>query len=342
MSGREPPEIAYLSGRQAPVGALERLHYRLLEYRPYAWTAMAAARLGLTRRPAVILLPYAWLAVFFLTPFLIVLKLSFAESVLASPPYTPLLEWVEEADGLRLKLLVSLESYRMVFSDDLYLRSYLGSLRIAGISTAIALVIGFPIAYGMARAPAAWKLPLVVLAILPFWTSFLIRVYAWIGILKNEGLLNAFLLWLGVIETPLIILNTDIAVYFGVVYAYLPFMILPLYANLEKMDLRLIEAAADLGCRPAKAFWLITVPLAWPGIAAGCLLVFIPAMGEFVTPDLLGGADTLMIGKTLWVEFFNNRDWPLASAVAVLLVLMLVVPMAAFQHQQTRARGRTP
>jgi len=200
--------------------------------------------------------------------------------------------------------------------------------------------VGFPIAYAMARAPRAWQASLVMLVILPFWTSFLIRVYAWIGILKNEGMLNGVLRWIGVIDKPLIILNTDIAVYIGIVYSYLPFMVLPLYANLVRMDRSLLEAAADLGCRPAGAFWKITVPLARPGIVAGCFLVFIPAVGEFVIPDLLGGSGTLMSGRILWTEFFSNRDWPVASAVAVILLLVLIVPIVLFQRHQQAQRER--
>ena len=339
---RRPPHpdsgIAYLSGRvQPPLHPIERLHFRLLAFAPYAASCRLMPALGLTRRAMVIALPFAWLGFFFLLPFLIVLKLSFAAVVLASPPYTALFAWVEEAEGAAFRIQMTLENYRALFAEDLYLDSYLNSLKIAALSTLMALAIGFPMAYGMARAPRAWRWPLLVLVILPFWTSFLIRVYAWIGILKNEGFLNAALLAAGIIDAPLVILNTDIAVYFGIVYSYLPFMVLPLYATLEKMDLTLLEAAADLGCRPVKAFWLITVPLARPGIIAGCLLVFIPAAGEFVTPDLLGGADTQMIGKTLWVEFFQNRDWPLSSAAAVVLVILLVAPIVAFERLQGRA-----
>ncbi len=331
------PDIAYLSGRAAlPLHALERLHYRLLAFAPYAAAWRLMARLGLTWTGMVIALPFAWLGFFFLLPFLIVFKLSFAEVVLASPPYTPLFAWAGDAAGAALRIQLSLENYQALFGEDLYVFSYLNSLKIAGLSTLMALGLGFPMAYGMARAPRAWRAPLLVLVILPFWTSFLIRVYAWIGILKNEGFLNALLLGAGIIDTPLVILNTDAAVYFGIVYSYLPFMVLPLYATLEKMDLTLLEAAADLGCRPLKAFWRITVPLARPGIVAGCLLVFIPAAGEFVTPDLLGGADTMMIGKTLWVEFFQNRDWPLSSAAAVVLVILLVAPIVAFERLQAR------
>ena len=228
------------------------------------------------------------------------------------------------------------ENFAWLASDALYINAYLSSLKIAFISTVISLMIGFPIAYGMARVAVEWRPTLMMLVILPFWTSFLIRIYAWIGILKSEGLLNQFLLWLGVIDTPLIILNTNIAVYIGIVYAYLPFMILPIYATLEKLDGSLLEAAEDLGCSRFTAFWLITAPLARPGIIAGCFLVFIPAVGEFVIPDILGGSDTLMIGKILWTEFFSNRDWPVASAVAVVLLLVLIIPIVMFQKFQER------
>ncbi|MCW5751700.1 MAG: ABC transporter permease subunit [Alphaproteobacteria bacterium] len=290
------------------------------------------------RRLLVVAVPYLWLALFFLAPFLIVLKLSFAEVVLARPPFTPLIELLDEAGNLYLQVRLNIGNYLLLFSDDLYLRSYLNSLRIALVSTAITLAIGYPMAYAMARAPERARALLLMLVILPFWTSFLIRVYAWIGILKNEGLLNAALTGIGLIDEPLVILNTDWGVYIGIVYSYLPFMVLPLYASLEKMDLTLLEAAADLGSPPWKSFWSVTVPLSLPGILAGCLLVFIPAMGEFVIPDLLGGSETVMIGKTLWAEFFNNRDWPLASAIAVILLLLLVVPIVLFQRQQA-ARG---
>ncbi|MCP4009259.1 MAG: ABC transporter permease subunit [Proteobacteria bacterium] len=295
-----------------------------------------ADKLGLRGRGLVIGLPYLWLLLFFLFPFAIVLKLSFSEIAIAIPPYSPLWSWV---DGIYLKIQLSFESYQLLFEDALYIKAYLNSLKIATISTILTLLIGYPMAYGMVRAPAQWRTTLLMLVILPFWTSFLIRVYAWIGILKNEGLLNLLLLKLGIISDPLTMLNTDFAVYIGIVYSYLPFMVLPLYANLEKLDGSLLEAASDLGCRPIKAFWAVTIPLSIPGIVAGCFLVFIPAVGEFVIPDLLGGSDTLMIGKTLWVEFFNNRDWPLASAVAVLLLLILIIPIVLFQKFQERANA---
>ena len=286
-------------------------------------------------RGSVIASPYLWLLVFFLVPFVIVLKISVAEVRLAIPPYTPLFSWPA---GGAFELFAIADNYRLLIEDSLYIRAYANSLKIAALSTALALLMGFPLAYAMARAPRAWQASLVMLVILPFWTSFLIRVYAWIGILKNEGLLNGFLRWLGLIDEPLVILNTDIAVYIGIVYSYLPFMVLPLYANLVRMDRSLLEAAADLGCRPTGAFWKITVPLARPGIVAGCLLVFIPAVGEFVIPDLLGGSGTLMIGRILWSEFFRNRDWPVASAAAVILLLVLIVPIVLFQRHQQRQR----
>ena len=298
-----------------------------------AGTLAPPRRSGLGRA-VLIGLPYLWLLLFFLVPFAIVLKLSFSEVAMAQPPYLPLAEWLEDAGYYYLQIRLNLSNFLTIVQDSLYVRAYLTSIKIAAISTLLTLLVGFPIAYGMARAPERWRPTLLMLVILPFWTSFLIRVYAWIGILKNEGLLNGLLLWTGLIAQPLVILQTLTAVYIGIVYSYLPFMILPIYANLEKHDPTLIEAAVDLGCTPIAAFWKVTIPLAIPGIVAGCFLVFIPAVGEFVIPDLLGGSDTLMIGKVLWTEFFNNRDWPLASAVAILLLLLLVVPIALFQRQQ--------
>lgn len=333
-ANREPAaKVAFMSGPAASAGGLAGLHGRLLLFRPYKGLVALLARLGVTGRNAVIAIPYLWLLAFFLAPFLIVLKISVAEVQIAAPPYTPLFTFVE--DGW-IAIQASLGNYEFLFDDPLYVAAYVSSLKIALISTFLTLLVGYPIAYGMARAPRRWRFALLMMVILPFWTSFLIRVYAWIGILKKEGLLNLALMALGVIDQPLTILNTDTAVYIGIVYSYLPFMVLPLYANLEKMDLSLLEAAADLGCRPIKAFWVITVPLSLAGIIAGSFLVFIPAMGEFVIPDLLGGSETLMIGKTLWSEFFNNRDWPLSSAVAVILLLVLVVPIVLFQRLQER------
>ncbi|MBO6755110.1 MAG: ABC transporter permease subunit [Roseibium sp.] len=286
---------------------------------------------------ALIAVPYLWLFVFFLAPFFIVFKISLSQVAIAIPPYFPTFDlaegWAALVENLRE---LSAENYLWLTQDDLYWKSYMSSVIIAGVSTMLTLLVGYPIAYGMARSPKAWRPTLLMLVILPFWTSFLIRVYAWIGILKNEGLLNQLLLTLGVISEPLTILNTNIAVYIGIVYSYLPFLVLPLYASLEKLDESLLEAAEDLGCPPWQAFWKITLPLSLPGIIAGCFLVFIPAVGEFVIPDLLGGSDTLMIGKTLWVEFFANRDWPVSSAVAVILLLLLVIPIVLFQNQQQK------
>ncbi len=285
----------------------------------------------------VVLIPYVWLLVLFLVPFLIVFKISFSLTAVAQPPYTPVISFADGWQGLVDSFReFTIDNYLWLTEDALYLRAYLSSLWIAFISTLLALIIGYPIAYGMARAPKKWQATLVMLVILPFWTSFLIRVYSWIGILKKEGLLNQFLLWVGVIDDPLTILNTNWAVYIGIVYSYLPFMVLPLYAALERLDHTLLEAAADLGSPPTRSFWQITFPLSLPGVIAGCFLVFIPVTGEFVIPELLGGSDTLMIGKTLWSEFFNNRDWPLASAVAVILLLILVIPIVLFQNMEQR------
>ncbi|HUC66446.1 MAG TPA: ABC transporter permease subunit [Stellaceae bacterium] len=275
------------------------------------------------RRRAVLALPYAWLVLFFLVPFLISLKISVAESVIGIPPYSALID----TSGGSWRLDLSGESYRRLFTDDLYVVAYLNAVKFAGISTVFCLLLGYPLAYGIVRAPRRLRSLLLLLVILPFWTSFLIRVYAWIGLLKENGLINNVLLTLGLIHQPLILLNNAFAVYVGIVYSYLPFMVLPLYAQLEKLDPALLEAAADLGCRPWQAFLRVTLPLSMPGIAAGALLVFIPAVGEFVIPSLLGGPDTLMIGKVLWDEFFANHDWPMASAVAVAMLLLLLLPM---------------
>jgi len=298
-----------------------------------------ARALNAMKNRLVIIVPYIWLLFFFLVPFIIVFKISLSQSAISMPPYTPALDF---GDGL-LAILgqikeLSFDNYLWLTQDALYFNAYVSSLTIAGVSTILTLIVGYPIAYGMARAPATLRPTLLMLVILPFWTSFLIRVYAWIGILKPEGLLNQFLQGIGLINEPLIIMNTNTAIYIGIVYSYLPFMILPLYSALEKMDYSLIEAAQDLGCTPLSAFWKITFPLSIPGVVAGCLLVFIPAVGEFVIPDLLGGSQTLMIGRTLWNEFFNNRDWPVASAVAIILLLVLVVPIMIFQYTQARAQ----
>ena len=330
--GRPPPPTSISPGAQTtPLEVLDRTLPPLSAYGMLARCGQWLERHG---RRLVVIAPYAWLAVFFAVPFLIVLKISFSEAVLALPPYAPLVEWLEQEGLSYLNIRLNLSNYLFLLQDPLYREAYLNSLAIAGLATLLTLAVGLPLAYAIARAPERWRGALVMMVILPFWTSFLIRVYAWIGILKNEGLLNALLLWLGLIDQPLVILNTNVAVYIGIVYSYLPFMVLPIYASFEKMDPSLVEAAVDLGSSPVKAFWTITMPIARPGIIAGCLLVFIPAVGEFVIPDLLGGSETLMIGRTLWVEFFNNRDWPLASAVAIVLLVVLIAPIMTFQRQQ--------
>jgi len=288
------------------------------------------------RRFVLIAVPYVWLLALFLIPFAIVLKISLSDVALARPPYFPQFSW-DEGIGAFLSEL-DFENYVFLTTDSLYWKAYLSSLQIAVISTVLTLLVGYPIAYGMARAPEEWRPTLMMLVILPFWTSFLIRVYSWMGILGTEGYLNQLLLWAGVISEPLTILNTNVAVYIGIVYTYLPFMILPIYAALDRLDVSLIEAAEDLGCSRTQAFWLVTFPLSRNGVIAGSFLVFIPALGEFVIPSLLGGSGTLMIGKVLWEEFFSNRDWPVASAVAVVLLLILVIPIVLFQRNQQKAQ----
>ena len=291
------------------------------------------------RRFILIAVPYLWLLALFMVPFLIVLKISLSDTALSIPPYTPKLDLTQGWSGIAdFFSQLDFENFTFLTQDPLYWKAYVSSLQIALISTVLTLLVGYPIAYGMAQAPDEWRATLLLLVILPFWTSFLIRVYSWIGILSNEGFLNQFLLWTGIISTPLTILNTNTAVYIGIVYTYLPFMILPIYSALEKMDGSLLEAAEDLGCSRLSAFWLVTIPLSKAGIIAGCFLVFIPALGEFVIPSLLGGSDTLMIGKVLWEEFFSNRDWPVASAVAVILVLVLVVPIVRFERNEQKQR----
>ena len=290
-------------------------------------------------RSLVTAVPYLWLVLFFLIPFVIVLKISFSDSQIAMPPYEPLLQWASER-VLQIKL--NFANFAFLVEDDLYWKAYLTSIFVAGVSTLLCLLIGYPMAYAIARSSPSTRNILLLLVILPFWTSFLLRVYAWIGILKNNGLINNALMALGVIDEPIRMLQTDFAVYVGIVYSYLPFMILPLYANLEKLDLTLLEAAADLGCKPWQGFLKVTLPLSVPGIIAGCLLVFIPAVGEFVIPSLLGDPGMLMIGKVLWTEFFNNRDWPVASAVAIALLLFLVIPIMFFQRAQDAESGGGP
>lgn len=289
----------------------------------------------------VIIIPFAWLSVFFLIPFFIVFRISLSQTAVAMPPYLPVFDLAEGFSGLVANFReFSFDNYIWLTQDALYFNAYMSSLKIAGISTFLTLLIAYPIAYAMAQAPKSLRPTLLMLVILPFWTSFLIRVYAWIAILKPEGLLNQLLMSIGVIDEPLIIINTNYAIYIGIVYSYLPFMVLPIYSALEKMDHTLVEAAQDLGCPPIAAFWKVTFPLSLAGVVAGCMLVFIPAVGEFVIPDLLGGSETLMIGKTLWSEFNSNRDWPVSAAVATILLLILVVPIVFFQNAQSKVDGR--
>lgn len=277
-------------------------------------------------------IPYVWLIAFLLIPFLLVLKISFADLQFGIPPYTPLAALQDET----LSLALHLRGYILLFTDSLYLATYLNSVKMALVTTVCCALIGYPMAYQIARARPALRNLLLLGVILPFWTSLLLRVYAWVGILRNDGLFNSALLWLGVIDTPLEIYRTDLAVYIGLVYAYLPFFILPLYANLVKLDERLLEAAYDLGARPWKAFLQITLPLSMPGVVAGAMLVFIPSVGEYVIPEMLGGANTLMMGRVMWTEFFNNADWPMAAAVTCVMVLLLLVPLVIFQTNQAR------
>ncbi|HWV43289.1 ABC transporter permease [Pseudorhodoplanes sp.] len=292
-------------------------------------------------RRVVIAVPYAWLLVFLLVPFLIVLRISVSQSALAQPPYVPVLDLSAGWQGVKDFIgALSIENFKFLFGDWLYVASYLRSLTFAFVSTLILLAIGIPIAYGMARCPQRLQPVLVIAVILPFWTAFLIRIYAWINILQRDGLLNDVLLALGIIDTPATWLATDTAIFIGMVYSYLPFMVLPLYASFERMDDTLLEAAADLGCPRWKAFWLVTLPLALPGVVAGSLLCFIPITGEFVVPDLLGGSDAMFIGQTLWNEFFSNRDWPVASALATVLLAILLVPIVFYQTAQSRALER--
>lgn len=326
-------DIGYLDPQHATESRTEKLHLGLAKFSLYRWFFALLFRLGsligFRGRSLVIAIPYLWLLVFFLCPFLIVLKISLSEPTIAQPPYLPMIESLGEG-AYNLKL--NFYNYLAIWSDNHYVDAYLNSVKIAAIATLLTLLVAFPMAYGMALAPEHWRGVLLMLVILPFWSSFLIRVYALIGILKDQGLLNGVLLKIGVISEPLQILNTDTAVYIGIVYSYLPFMVLPIYATLEKFDWRLLEAATDLGATRMIAFWRIVVPLSRAGILAGCFLVFIPAIGEFVIPDLLGGADTIMIGKVLWTEFFANVDWTMASAVAIVLLLTLVVPIVIYQR----------
>ncbi|MGB5950544.1 MAG: ABC transporter permease subunit [Parvibaculum sp.] len=297
--------------------------------------ASSLARIGLTGRRIVIGVPLIWLSLFFLLPFLIVLKISFATQILGIPPYTPLFDWSQ--GGWLPRLQLDFSNYAYLFEDKLYIVAYLNSVKIAFFATCICILIAYPVAYGVARVPESWRNPLLLLIVLPFWTSLLLRVYAWIGLLKNNGIINNFLVSIGLITDPLPMMNNAFSIYVGIVYSYLPFMLLPLYAALSRMDLTLLEAAADLGASRTRAFFSVTLPLSIPGVIAGGMLVFIPAIGEFVIPSLLGGPSTTMIGRVIWDEFFENQAWPVASAVAIALMLFLVVPIMIFQHYQARS-----
>lgn len=283
-------------------------------------------------RSVIIAGPFVWLLLFLFIPFLLVFKISFADLQFGVPPYTPLIDFSDET----LNLMLHLRGYILLISDNLYLATYLSSVKIALVTTVLCILIGYPMAYYIARSNPATRNLLLLAVILPFWTSLLLRVYAWVGILRNDGILNGVLMWLGVIDAPLEIYRTDIAVYIGLVYAYLPFFILPLYASLVKLDTRLLEAAYDLGARPFTAFRQITIPMSMPGVVAGAMLVFIPAVGEYVVPEMLGGANTLMMGRVMWNEFFNNADWPMAAAVTCVMVLLLIVPLIFFQYSQIK------
>jgi putrescine transport system permease protein len=294
---------------------------------------------GIFTRPATLaaIAPYLWMVLFFLVPFGFVLKISLSQTAIAQPPYVPVFDLTQGLAAIKAAAAaLSLDNFRLLITDDLYALSYLRSLVVAAVSTSILLVIGYPIAYGMARLPQRWQGIAMMLVIVPFWTSFLIRIYAWINILQHDGLLNKILLALHIVSAPVVWLSTDSAMYLGIVYSYLPFMILPLYATLAKMDPALLEAAGDLGASPRGAFWLVTFPLSLPGVAAGVLLCFIPIVGEFVIPDLLAGSNSMMIGQTLWLEFFTNKDWPVASSAAVVLLLLLVVPLIFYDRLQRR------
>jgi putrescine transport system permease protein len=298
-------------------------------WRPWGFIGAALARIGLSGRTLVILPPALWLTIFFLIPLAVVFKISLSETTIAKPPYLPLLTFGDDGS---VQLTLHLSNFLFLFQDSLYIDAYLNSIKIAAISTIIALFVAYPIAYFIARSPDRLRNILLMLIILPFWSSFLLRVYAWIGFLKGNGVINNFL---GLFHIgPITMLQTDFAVYVGIVYTYLPFMILPLYTNLVKLDQALLEASADLGARPFRTFLSITLPLSLPGIIAGSMLVFIPAIGEYVIPSLLGGPDTLMIGRVLWDEFFANRDWPVASAVAIAMLLVVVVPIMLMQNAQ--------
>jgi putrescine transport system permease protein len=289
------------------------------------------------RRVLVLALPAAWMLLFFAAPFAIVLSIGFAEPAEGIPPYGPLLRW---SDGALPFLQLNLGNFQLLFEDPFYIEAVLRSLRVAAVSATLCLLIGYPMALAIARAPEGWRNTLLLLVILPFWTSFLLRVTAWIGLLQDQGWINGALMGLGLISEPIPLLYTDLAMYLGITYCYLPFMVLPLYATLSKLDALLLDAAADLGARPWRAFLTVTLPLSLPGVLAGFLLVFIPAVGEFVIPELLGGPGAQLIGRVLWTEFFQNRDWPLASALAVALLVALVLPIALFQSRFGREDAR--
>jgi putrescine transport system permease protein len=328
---RAEPPAARLASPWAP---LWQFIYR---FGPPRWSEYV--RQHWIGKPLVVAVPMLWLVLFFLVPFVIVLKISISDTVIAQPPYTPLWEWAEEFGSRTLVIKAHLRGFTELLTNGLYLSSLLYSFRVAGISTLLCLLIGYPMALGIARAPPARRNLYLMLVILPFWTSFLLRVYAWMGLLNNNGVINNVLLALGIVHEPITMMHTDFAVFIGIVYSYLPFMILPLFTNLEKHDVTLLEAAADLGSRPWKSFVRITLPLSVPGIVAGSMLVFIPAVGEFVIPSLLGRPDQLMIGRLLYDKFFATLDWSLASAVAIGMLLLLVVPIVIFQHYQSRELG---
>ncbi|UQR62503.1 ABC transporter permease [Bradyrhizobium sp. C-145] len=281
--------------------------------------------------------PYVWMVLFFLVPFAFVLKISLSQTAIAQPPYEPVFDLTAGWEALKTALAaLSIDNFRLLISDEIYVFAYVRSLTVAVTATVLLLLIGYPIAYGMARLPKRWQAVAMVLVIVPFWTSFLIRIYAWINILQHDGLLNQILLALHLVSQPVVWLSTDSAMYIGIVYSYLPFMILPLYATLAKMEPALEEAAGDLGAPPWQVFWLVTFPLSLPGVGAGVLLCFIPIVGEFVIPDLLAGSNALMIGQTLWLEFFTNKDWPVASAAAIVLLVVLLVPLLLYERLQKR------
>ena len=303
---------------------------------------MSARRIFARPARLAAIAPYLWMVLFFLVPFGFVLKIALSQTAIAQPPYVPVFDLWGGREATRAAIeQLSLDNFGLLISDNLYILSYLRSLTVALVSTAILLLIGYPVAYGMARLPQRWQAIAMMLVIVPFWTSFLIRIYAWINILQHDGLLNTVLLKLHLVSAPLVWLSTDTAMYIGIVYSYLPFMILPLFATLARQDPALLEAAADLGASPRQAFWQVTVPLSLPGVGAGALLCFIPIVGEFVIPDLLAGSGAQMIGQTLWSEFFTNKDWPVASAVAIVLLVLLVAPLLLYerlQHRQLEAR----